>query len=178
MRYAFFDANGRVTESHHDLTLTAEALPEGAVPLTEYQWGRRFDLRLQGGILIEDPPAVPLEQIRAARWEAIKKERDRRIQCGGYKVGARWYHSDTFSRTQQLGLFQLGASLPAGVQWKTMDGTFVTMTQALAGQIFTAAVASDIAVFAAAEAHKAALEAAADPVAYDFSGGWPATFGE
>lgn len=113
---------------------------------------------------------------KAQVWEAIKAERDRRIQSGGYKVGTKWFHSDTFSRTQQMGLVMLGANIPANTPWKTMDGTTVIMTQALAGQIFATAAASDIAIFAAAETHKAAMEASADPSAYDFSGGWPAVF--
>ena len=117
-------------------------------------------------------------QIKVDMWEAINGERDRRIQTGGYKVGAKWFHSDTFSRTQQMCLVMLGANIPANTLWKTMDGTTVTMTQALAGQIFATAAASDIAIFAAAETHKAAMEASADPASYDFSTGWPKVFGE
>ena len=119
-------------------------------------------------------PAV----VKANKWNAIKTERDRRIQQGGYKVGAKWYHSDTFSRTQQMGLVMLGANIQANLQWKTMDGSFVTMTQQLAGQVLAAAAASDQAIFAAAEAHRQAMEASADPAAYDFSTGWPKVFGE
>jgi hypothetical protein len=111
-------------------------------------------------------------------WFAIKAERDRRTQNGGYKVGQKWFHSDQFSRGQQLGLVLLGANFPAGLQWKTMDGSFVTMTQALAGQILAAGAASDSATFAVAEAHRAAMEASQDPASYDFSTGWPAIFGE
>lgn len=110
-------------------------------------------------------------------WARIKTERDRRIQNGGYKVGAKWYHSDTFSRTQQMGLVMMGANIPANTPWKTMDGSFVIMTQTLAGQIFGTAAASDIAIFSAAEAHRVAMEASADPAAYDFTGGWPPMFG-
>lgn len=111
-------------------------------------------------------------------WNLIKAERDRRIQSGGYKVGAKWFHSDTFSRTQQMGLVMMGANIPVGTQWKTMDGSTVTMTQTLAGQIFGTAAASDIAIFEAAETHRVAMEASADPATYDFSTGWPKAFGE
>lgn len=113
---------------------------------------------------------------QAALWGAIKAERDRRIQTGGYEVGTKWFHSDTFSRTQQMGLVMLGASIPAGTQWKTMDGSFVTMTQTLAAQIFAAGAASDIAIFTNAQLHRTAMEALADPTGYDFSTGWPAAF--
>ena len=122
--------------------------------------------------------ALSPAQVKTHKWEAIKAERDRRIQVGGYKVGTKWFHSDTFSRTQQMGLVMLGANIPANTPWKTMDGSTVVMTQTLAGQIFGTAAASDIAIFAAAETHKAAMEASADPAAYDFSTGWPKAFGE
>lgn len=108
-------------------------------------------------------------------WDAIKAERDRR-QHAGVKVGANWFHSDADSRIQQLGLVLLGASIPAGTQWKTLTGSFVTMTQTLAGQIFAATAMSDIAIFTAAEQHKAAMLQLADPRAYGLGAGWPAEF--
>lgn len=117
------------------------------------------------------------EKAKAAAWEAIKAERDRRMADGGYCVDGKWYHSDQVSRTQQLGLVLLGAAIPADVQWKTMDGSFVGMTVTLAQQILAAAAASDQAIFAAAETHKAAMQASADPTSYDYKAGWPKMFG-
>ena len=123
-------------------------------------------------------PAVmpPIEQRRAAAWEAIKAERDRRAGLG-VKVGQHWFHSDQKSRTQQLGLVLLGANIHAGLQWKTLTLTpppvFVPMTQQLAQAIVSATAASDTATFAAAEAHRVAMEASAAPQDYDFSVGWP-----
>ena len=108
-------------------------------------------------------------------WERIKAERDRR-SSSGVLVGTKWFHSDDRSRIQQLGLLSMGASIPANLLWKTMDGTFVTMTQTLAGQVFGASAAGDQAIFAKAEWHKAQMEAAPVPGNYDFSGGWPAVF--
>lgn len=129
----------------------------------------------------EEAEAIRLANIpvlsKADVWQRIKAERDRRIQDGGYKVGSKWYHSDTFSRTQQMGLVMMGASIPANTPWKTMDGSFVIMTQTLAGKIFDTAAASDVAIFSAAEAHRVAMEASANPAAYDFTGGWPPMFG-
>jgi hypothetical protein len=121
-------------------------------------------------------PVQPAAQIVQAKVAAIKADRDRRVQTGGYKVGTKWYHSDTFSRTQQMGLVMMGANMPTGIQWKSMDGSFVAMTPTLAGQIFGAAAANDSAIFTAAETHIAAVTAAADPAAYDFSQGWPPVF--
>lgn len=119
--------------------------------------------------------AQRLAEARAAMWEWIKAKRDHLSEHGGYLVSGKWFHSDAKSKTQQLSLFVMGAAVPA-VQWKTMDGSFVTMSQALAGGIFQAAAAKDMAIFGAAETHRAAMEASATPAAYDFSGGWPATF--
>jgi hypothetical protein len=134
-------------------------------------------IRVSDDVAVEmqKPTADQLKNLASAR---IKAERDRRIQSGGFKVGTKWFHSDTFSRTQQMGLVMLGANIPANTPWKTMDGSTVVMTQILAQQIFAAAAASDIAIFVAAEAHRAALEACADPASYDLSGGWPKAYGE
>lgn len=122
-------------------------------------------------------PAGPsIQEQRALKWLEIKAERDRRKTCG-VKVGEKWFHSDADSRIQQLGLVMFGVSVPP-VQWKTMDGSFVTMTQDLAGQIFQAVAASDQAIFAKSEEHRAAMKASADPANYDYSAGWPPIFGE
>jgi len=126
---------------------------------------------------VPDPPPPPPDYsaLTGSHWEAIKAERDRRAQQGGYQVAGKWFHSDTFSRTQQMGLVMMGADIPAGLQWKIMDGSFVTMTQALAGQVFAAAAASDATLFARAEQIKAAMEA--DPVNFVLaSQAWPAVF--
>lgn len=121
-------------------------------------------------------PAPPVDRAAIA-WYGIKAERDRR-KAGGVKVGAKWFHSDDGSRIQQMGLVMMGASIPANLQWKTMDGSFITMTQALALQVFQAVAASDQAIFTVAEQHKAAMEASADPASYDYSTGWPKIYGE
>jgi hypothetical protein len=124
------------------------------------------------------PEPADTIDVKALKWEEIKIERDRRCDYGGYKVGAKWFHSDQRSRSQQLGLALLGNNIPANVMWKTMDGSFVAMTQTLAQQILGAAAQKDMANFAAAETHRAAMEASADPAYYDFSGGWPQVYGE
>jgi hypothetical protein len=57
-----------------------------------------------------------------------------------------------------------------------MDGSFVTMTQTLAGQVFAAAAASDAAMFSHAEQIKAVMES--DPENFDLSAhSWPDVFG-
>jgi hypothetical protein len=123
--------------------------------------------------------AEKLASAKAAQWQAIKAKRDSLSETGGYKVVIdgvdKWFHSDAKSKTQQLGLVMAGAGIPP-VQWKTMDGSFVTMSQSLAGEIFQAAMEQDQSLFAAAEQHNTAMLAAANPAAYDFSGNWPQVY--
>ncbi len=119
-----------------------------------------------------------LAHTKSNMWELIKNERDRRKSASGYKVGANWYHSDDFSRIQQIGLVMMGANLPPNLQWKTMSGSFVTMTQTLAAQVFQAAAASDVALFTVAEQKNAQMLASANPDAYDYLSGWPLGYGE
>lgn len=128
--------------------------------------------------LTPEQVATNLASARAAKWEAIKAERDRR-KALGVKVGEHWFHSDVDSRIQQVSLYVMGAAIPAGLMWKTLTTTpppvFVAMTPALAQGIFMATAASDAAIFAAAETHRVAMEASATPESYDCTGGWPAS---
>lgn len=125
--------------------------------------------------------AQNLATLRAQRWEAVKSLRDRKVQNGGYKVTVtgvdKWFHSDTFSRTQQMALVMFGTACPP-ISWKTLDGSFVTMSQALAGQIFSAAATQDGAIFARAEALKVLIYASTEPDGIDITTGWPATYQE
>lgn len=135
-------------------------------------------------------PAETVSEVKSRIWEAIKAKRDA-IKASGVKVGTKWYHSDETSRTQYIGLLRMAdAAVAAGgtgsttlqyggqdIQWKTMDGTFIKMTVQRANDVFNAVSGLDFAAFGAAETHKAAMEASADPASYDFAAGWPATFG-
>jgi hypothetical protein len=124
------------------------------------------------------PTSVDPAAIVAQKSAAIVAERDRRWNTGGYLAAGKWFHSDPFSRTQQLGLLAMGASMPAGVQWKTMDGSFVTMTPTLAQQILAAGGASDVAMMTACVALQAALVASTTPATFDITQGWPKIYGE
>ena len=137
-------------------------------------WSGLASVLPEGTVILPFPPK-PKADIQAQKWTAIKAERDRRTQSG-VQVAPNWFHSDTFSRTQQLGLVMMGASMPVGIMWKTMSGSFVEMTPTLAGQIFQATAASDSALFAVAEAKHAEMLALPDPSTYDVTTGWPATY--
>ncbi len=118
------------------------------------------------------------DQEQDIMWDNIKAERDRRKNDGGYRVGNYWYHSDSTSRIQQIALVMMGGNIPPGLQWKTMSGDFVTMTQGLAMQVFMAAVTSDSVLFGIAEQKHATMLTLSEPKNFDYLSGWPRAFGE
>ena len=173
MNYVTYDASGNLTGAYQQ-----DLLPEHAANYIEVPAEQRRDwVKYRANPARTGLELAPVLVDTDAIWERIKAERDRR-KAAGTKVGTKWFHSDDGSRIQQLGLVLLGANVPAELLWKTMDGTFVPMTQTLAAQIFQATAASDQAIFARAEQHKAAMEASANPALYNFLTGWPLSYGE
>jgi hypothetical protein len=177
-----------------------DAIPADAVEITDKEHADLLAAQSSGKIIQADsngyPVAVdPPPETAAQVWERIKFDRDRR-KSGGFKVNVgssnKWFHSDADSRIQHLGLKDNARDLIAAggamtdnlsifgqpVRWRTMDGSFATITAQLAFDIVAAAGDLDARLFAVAETHRAAMEAAPDPAAYDFSAGWPKSFGE
>ena len=105
------------------------------------------------------------EQIGELRWSKIKTKRDSLIENGGCLVAGKWFHSDAKSKQQQIALTLAGASVPT-IPWKTMDGSFITLSQSLVAQVFQAQMLREQAIFAHAETLNA------DPEA-DIDAGWP-----
>lgn len=139
-----------------------------------YQPGKYY--KLQDGIWVTDTEA--LQVARDLTWNKIKAKRDTHKVGGVYIASVnKWFHTDSDSRIQQLGLVIMGAGIPANLQWKTLDGSFTVMTQSLAGQIFTGVAILDTTAFSVAEMHKQAMLASPDPLSYNYTTGWPALFG-
>ena len=129
-------------------------------------------------------------QIKASQWQAIKSKRDT-IKSAGVQVGDYWFHTDADSRIQQLGLKdQARDVLAAGgttatvlqklgqdIPWQTMSGVAVPMTVQLSFDVVAAVGDLDALCHYVGLQHRAAMEAAADPSVYDFSGDWPVAFG-
>lgn len=190
----------KTTGGFYSPEIHGEAIPSDAVEITAEEHAALLDAQSQGKIIQADKDGKPVvvdppKPTAADVWEQIKADRDRR-KSGGFKVKVgssnKWFHSDADSRIQHLGLKDKARDLIAGggaitdkltilgqtVKWKTMDGSFVDVSAQVAFDIVAAAGDLDAQLFAAAETHKAAMEAAADPAAYDFSGGWPKVYGE
>jgi hypothetical protein len=108
-------------------------------------------------------------------WSSIQAKRDR-VKVGGVKVNGFWFHTDSDSRIQFIGIKTLGANFPNGVMWKTMSGELVEMTLPLVDDVISATASLDISAHVNAENHKALMEKSKNPFEYDFSSGWPETF--
>jgi hypothetical protein len=174
MEYVTYSPDGKLTGGYSQALHPDHVAAHIEVTMAQRQnWTAYQANAARDGLELAPLAAVDL----GAKWESIKALRDSR-KAGGVLVGDKWFHSDDGSRIQQIGLVMMAANIPVGLQWKTMDGTFVTMTQTLAGQIFSASAAHDQATFAKAEEHRTAMEASSDPAAYDFSTGWPAVYGD
>lgn len=149
-----------------------------------------------GGVF-SPPPTLSLADKQARVWTAIKGRRDWLVSSGGFQVtvgtAAKWFHSDPLSLTQHMGnkdtardqLAVAGALATDAlkdpvsltqIQWKCMDGTFVGLTCQLALDIAKAAKGQSSAMYTKAEQHRQGMLAAADPLAYDYSTGWPAVY--
>lgn len=124
-------------------------------------------------VVIED-----ISETKLKKWVEIKSLRDNLTQKGGYKAQGKWFHSDTFSRSQQLGLVLMGSNIPAGLQWKTMDGSFVAMTPFLAQDVFQAAALQDNLVFSYAEQLNQQVQSSDNPSLININQGWPETYQE
>lgn len=129
---------------------------------------------LQEGFTEEETPVEMLDEIKSRIWEKIKAKRDN-LKFNGVFVSGKWIHTDTYSRTQWMGMVMMGTNLPV-VPWTTMDGTTINTSPELATAVFQAVATQDIVLFNAAATHKAQLSSSLDPESYDFSTGWPATF--
>jgi hypothetical protein len=146
---------------------TTQSVSEGAPENVGGVWRQTWVVRNASAQELSDRTQAIVSQIKA--------ERERRTLEGGYPVEGKWYHSDTVSRTQQLGLVMMGANLPAGIQWKTMDGSFVAMTPALAQKLFAAATVQDTTTFSVAQ--QAIAQATANPGSFDMAAiPWPAIY--
>lgn len=128
---------------------------------------------------------------KSAKWEAIKAERARRLNAGGFPHGGHWYHSDQEMTAQFLGLKlkaletliaggDMGANIQiegVDAQIKTMDNGYVAVTGT---QILAIVAVGEVQMkrtYGSAIAHKLAMEASPDPAAYDYiSTGWPAIY--
>lgn len=154
-----------------------------------------------GVLWCSDPQAAQaiIDAFDAHAWAlaqvvpAIKAERERRQLMGGFPVtlpglGLVRFHSDAHSRSQHAGLFSAANTMlmqgattatpitnASGqqVNWKVMGGGSVPLSVGVVLALMQAALSHEAAIHAAADAHIAASTESPDPLAYDYSSGWP-----
>lgn len=159
-----------VTEPPAIDTLTQNVVRDGCEKV-DGEW--RYKWRIEA---LDAPTiATNLAAAKSTRHAAIRAERDRR-KFNGVFVSGKWIHSDTYSRTQWMGMVMMGASVPA-IEWTTMDNSTITTSQTLASQVFSATAALDAALFAYAKSLIALVDASNDPGSVNITTGWPLTFG-
>ena len=145
------------------------------------QSGDTLDV-IDGRVVIVPAPEPALEELQAQAWANIKSERDRRLIGGVFvstgKDAGKWFQSDDSSQIKLNALFSLGANIPKGVVWKTLDNTFIEMTQSLCQAVMISSLSAQNAIFQVAESHKSAMEKSKSPLEYDYSAGWPKIYGE
>ena len=144
---------------------------------------------IAGGLAIE-PFQTAAEALATAQdqvWAAIKAKRDGLKFDGGVKVAVdgvdKWFYVTVDARTQYANLAATFTRNPTLTieGWRTMDGSFVTMDAALLGDIQDNCAIQESTIFAVGVTHETAMMAlttAADVLAYDFSTGWPAVYGD
>jgi hypothetical protein len=72
----------------------------------------------------------------------------------------------------------MGSSMPPGIMWKTMSGTYVSLTPTLASEIFAAASAADILLFTTCQTMITIMLVSSTPATFDYLSGWPKGYGE
>lgn len=167
-------ASGWVEHSTGEPNQQITDLPAWALDAVELRSSHLADLAAEAAAAAAQAAYAAAHPTHAVIRAAIKAERDRR-KFNGVFVSGKWIHTDTYSRTQWMGMVMMGASVPA-IEWTTMDGTSITTSQALAGAVFQATATLDATLFAYAKSLIDAVDASNDPASVDITTGWPATF--
>ena len=138
----------------------------------QYKWTvvDLFDTQAENDAAISVNRAAQIE----TKITAIKAERDRR-KFNGVQVGTQWLHTDTYSRTQWLGMTLMGASIQA-IPWTTMDGSTVMTSQVLVGQVVQGTARLDTAIFSHTKVLIAEVMRSDTPALVNITSGWPLTF--
>ena len=143
------------------------------------------DLSIQQQVLLNTKQQV---------WENIKALRTDKSLNSGVLCDGKWFNTDVVSRTQYERYHSKATALLASdptttnstvmrtamgpTYWKTMDNTMVPMTVGLIMDLMTAIENHEAAVFYQAEFHKGMMWNSSNPGQYDYTTGWPPSYGD
>ena len=115
-----------------------------------------------------------LETQQDLMWERIKERRLHAITSGVYITSVdKNFHTDTISVTTYstvAGMIALDNYTP--IQWKTMDNTWVLLTEALFKELQTSMSNKTAANYMVAEQHKVNMLLLENPLEYDYTTNW------
>ena len=142
----------------------------------EYQ---TWDAKAKAWVLPPDVAARLKAEQQDEMWERIKAKRYDNLRHGVYaKSVGKWFQTDDATRLQYLALAleSVTGGFKKPINWKTMDNSFLQLTPELLREIMQTMHDNEQADFANAEKHKAAMLKAENPLEYDYSGGWTASY--
>lgn len=124
---------------------------------------------------------LPLTDVKAALWDAIKRLRDAHIDGGVIVPGVGRFDSDPLSRSNingavTMALIAQGASQPFAMDWKLADNTIATLDASQMIAVGVAVGGHVASCHANAQALGLAIESAQDVTALnaiEVEAGWP-----
>jgi hypothetical protein len=186
--------------------VTAEELNTIPVPFNSIPTGSTFNVSsyqqidtLVDKLVILAPPDESIQDqillnTKLLMWERIKEYRTIKSLNSGVFCNGKWFNTDVISRTQYERYYTKAMALLATdntatdatvlstsigpTYWKTMDNSFIPMTIGLIKLLMPAIENREAEVFYQAEVHRTLLWNSTDPANYDFSTGWPISFGD
>lgn len=137
--------------------------------------------------VINWPTPTPIEERRKAKWSEVESYRNNLMQTGGFPVGSYWFHSDLLSRSQQLGLIELGKlalangvdtndPIPNSPPWRTMSGEYITLTPTLTQSLVPSFLVQEASIFAVGDFYRNLINNSDNPEYIDITVGWPLTY--
>ena len=138
-----------------------------------------WDAKAKAWVLPPDVAARLKAEQQDEMWERIKAKRYDNLRHGVYaKSVGKWFQTDDATRLQYLALAleSVTGGFKKPINWKTMDNSFLQLTPELLREIMQTMHDNEQADFANAEKHKASLLEAENPLEYDYSGGWTASY--
>lgn len=138
-----------------------------------------WDAKAKAWVLPPDVAARLKAEQQDEMWERIKAKRYNNLRHGVYiKSVGKWFQTDDATRLQYLALAleSVTGGFKKPINWKTMNNSFLQLTPDLLREIMQTMHDNEQADFANAEKHKAAMLKAENPLEYDYSGGWTASY--
>lgn len=144
---------------------------------------------LDSGLVIE-PHMTTEEALELAVTTTIQKLKDHRDSLtynGGVLVTVegedKWFYSTTNARSEYSTLYPVFVDHPDHTVpgWRTMDGTFITLTKDVLSDVQLNLSIQQSAIFAVCVTHEDAIKEMTDAgsvYSYDYKKGWPSVYGE